>query len=244
MTTHILIVDDDPLRAKMLTFLLVDAGYAASTLADPRAADCGSGGTAVDLALVDATAPSPDGFALCARLKRRDGETPVIVMGERHTTDDLVRAFAQGADDYVARPYDPAELLARVQAVLRRYRRVERNRFGATVRVGGTSLDLGALAFSGASGCRVAVTPTEMRLLECLMRNANAVISREKLIVETWGYDSGSADNRIDVYIRRLRRKIEAHAKDRDLIRTVRGIGYTFHGDPGNDRPERGRETA
>jgi DNA-binding response OmpR family regulator len=83
-----------------------------------------------------------------------------------------------------------------------------------------------------------------MRLLECLMRNANAVISREKLIVETWGYDSGSADNRIDVYIRRLRRKIEAHAKDRDLIRTVRGIGYTFHGDPGNDRPERGRETA
>lgn len=242
MTTHILIVDDDPLRAKMLTFLLIDAGYAASTLADPHAAVTAIGSAEIDLALVDATSPSLDGFALCAQLKRRDGDTPVIVMGEGHTTDDLVRGFAQGADDYVARPYDPAELLARVQAVLRRYRRVERNRFGALVRVGEMSLDLGILAFSGASGRRITITPTEMRILECLMRNANAVISREKLIVETWGYDSESADNRVDVYIRRLRRKIEAHPKDRALIRTVRGIGYTFTDDCGNDPP--GRETA
>jgi DNA-binding response OmpR family regulator len=75
-----------------------------------------------------------------------------------------------------------------------------------------------------------------MRLLECLMRNANAVIPREKLIQQTWGYESENADNRIDVHIRRLRHKIEAHPKDRNLIRTVRGVGYTFHGDHGEAR--------
>jgi len=226
--THILIVDNDPLHAKMLSFLLADAGYEASTLADTHAAAAAISREAIDLTLLAVTPPSLDGFALCTRLRRQHSDTPVILMSELHTPDHLVQGFAQGADDYVARPYDPAELIARVQAVLRRYRRVERHRFGAEVRVGARSLDLGTLAFSGAAGRPVSVTPTEMRLLECLMRNADAVIPRETLIVQTWGYDSESADNRVDVYIQRLRRKIEAHPQDRGLIRTVRGVGYCF----------------
>jgi two-component system response regulator RegX3 len=236
MTTHILIVDDDVLHTKWLTFLLTDAGYATSVLTDPRSVDVTICREEIDLVLLDATSPSLDGFALCTRLKRRD-DTPVILIGEQRATGDMVRGLDYGADDYIARPYEPAELLARVQAVLRRYCRVERHRFGAAVKVGGQSLDLRALAFSGASGNPVAVTPTEMRILECLMRNAGTVISREKLIVETWGYDTEGADNRVDAYIRRLRRKIEAHPKDRDLIRTVRGAGYIFHGDGSESHP-------
>jgi DNA-binding response OmpR family regulator len=175
--------------------------------------------------------PYQDGFSLCAQVKRQHPDTPIILVGARGTTADLVKGFGQGADDFITRPYEAAELLARVQAVLRRYRRAERNLYGVLVKVGGTSLDLGRLTFTTPSGQAVLVTPTEMRLLECLMRNAHAVIPRERLIEQTWGYDGEGGDNRVDVYIRRLRHKIEAHPKDRDLIRTVRGIGYIYEGD-------------
>src|SRR6202022_4501263 len=128
------------------------------------------------------------------------------------------------------RPYDPAVLLARIQAVLRRYHRQERHADGVLVTVGGTQLDLGRLTFTTAAGREVLITPTEMRLLECLMRNAHMVITREKLIAQTWGYESENADNRIDVYMRRLRQKIEAHPKESALIRTIRGVGYVYDG--------------
>ncbi len=231
MKTRILVVDDDSLRCKMLSFVLVDAGYEASILGDCRTVNHYLQQNTVDLILLDLSLPFGGGLGLCAQLRRDHGDIPVILISERVGTTDLVRGFNQGADDYITRPYEPAELLARAQAVLRRYRLIERHLFGALVKVGETSLDLGRLSFTAASGHSVIVTPTEMRILECLMRSANAVISREKLIVETWGYDSDSADNRVDVYIRRLRRKIESHPKDRHLIRTVRGIGYVFQGE-------------
>ncbi len=234
MGTHILAVDDDPLHGRLLSFLFADAGFAISTLADPRALEASLRQRAVDLILLAVKLPYIDGLSLCAELRASHPDTPVILIGERGTSADLVRGFNQGADDYVITPYEAAELLARVRAVLRRYRRVDRAAIGAMVRVGKTSLDLGRLSFTAASGHAVTITPTEMRLLECLMRNANAVIPRETLIAQTWGYESENADNRIDVHIRRLRHKIETHPKDRNLIRTVRGVGYTFHADHGD----------
>jgi two-component system, OmpR family, response regulator RegX3 len=236
MKTHMLIIDDDPLHCKLLSFIINDAGYEASILGDRRTVNHYLQQNTVDLILLDLSLPFGSGLGLCAQLRRDYSDIPVILMSERVGTADLVKGFNQGADDYITRPYEPAELLARAQAVLRRYRHVERHSFGALVKVGETSLDLGRLCFTAASGHAVIVTPTEMRILECLMRSANAVVSREKLIVETWGYDSDSADNRVDVYIRRLRRKIESHPKDRNLIRTVRGIGYVFQGESGDQR--------
>jgi two-component system, OmpR family, response regulator RegX3 len=229
--THILIINDDPLHARLLSFLCADADYAVSTLADPRGVGPFLHQHAIDLILLAVKLPYIDGLSLCAQLRREHSDTPVILMSERGTTADLVRGFNQGADDYVTTPYEAAELLARIQAVLRRYRRVDRSVTSAMVQVGKTRLDLGRLSFTASSGTSVLITPTEMRLLECLMRNANAVIPRETLIEQTWGYDSDNADNRIDVHIRRLRHKIEAHPKDRHLIRTVRGVGYSFHAD-------------
>lgn len=236
MGTHILVVDDDPLHGRLLSFLFADADFAVATLTDPRAVGPFLQQHAIDLILLAVKLPYIDGLSLCAQLRREQSDIPVILMAERSTTADLVRGFNQGADDYLTKPYEAAELLARVQAVLRRYRRADRAVSGAMVQVGKTSLDLGRLSFTAASGHAVLVTPTEMRLLECLMRNANAVIPREKLIQQTWGYESENADNRIDVHIRRLRHKIEAHPKDRHMIRTVRGVGYSFHGDHGEAR--------
>ena len=231
MSMHILVVDDDPLHTKMLDYLLAGQGYAVTLVADPRALPDALRRHPVDLALLATALPYQDGFALCAQLKRAHPDTPVVLVGTGGAIAQLLRGFAQGADDYVARPYEPAELLARVQAVLRRYRRAERNLYGVLVKVGGTSLDIGRLTFTTPTGNAVLVTPTEMRILECLMRNAHQVVTREKLIEQTWGYDSESADNRVDVYIRRLRQKIEAHPKDRHLIRTIRGVGYVYEGD-------------
>ncbi len=236
MKTHILVVDDDALHCKLLSFLLNEHGYDVTILTDPRAAPDALRQHAIDLILLAVSLPYIDGFSLCTQLKRQHSDTPIILLSEQVKTEDLVRGFTQGADDFITRPYEPAELLARVQAVLRRYRRLERNLFGVLVRVGATALDLGRLSFTAASGRCVLITPTEMRLLECLMRNAHAVISREKLIEQTWGYDSESADNRVDVYIRRLRHKIEAHPKDRNLIRTIRGVGYIYEGDAPRDQ--------
>jgi two-component system, OmpR family, response regulator RegX3 len=230
MDAHILAVDDDPLHARLLAFLFADAGFAISTLTDPRALAPFLGAHAVDLVLLAVAPPRCDGLALCAALRRAHPDTPVILIGARATSAELVRGFNQGADDYLAKPYEAAELLARVGAVLRRYRRTDRAAVGALVRVGQASLDLGRLSFTAGAGPAVVVTPTEMRLLECLMRNADAVIPRERLIRETWGYESENADNRIDVHIRRLRRKIEAQPGERELIRTVRGVGYSFRG--------------
>src|SRR3954470_7981577 len=239
MAAHILVIDDDPLNSRLLSFLFADADYAVSTLADPREVGPFLRQRAVDLILLAVKLPYIDGLSRCAQLRRDHPDTPVILMGERVTSADLVRGLNQGADDYLTKPYEAAELLARAQAVLRRYRRVDRAVAGATVTAGKASLDLGRLSFTAASGRAVVVTPTEMRLLECLMRNANAVIPRETLIAQTWEYESDNADNRIDVHIRRLRRKIEAHPQHRELIRTVRGVGYSFRGDRAGGAGER-----
>lgn len=226
--THILIVEDDPFMTKMLVFLLADSGYQTTTLNDPRQVSDFLKENAVDLVLLDVMLPYIDGFTLCTALRREHPDIPVIFLSARGMVGDKVDGFGHGADDYIAKPFEPTEMLARIQAVLRRYRRAERNLFGTVVRVGDTALDLGELQFAAPGRQPALLTPTEMKILECLMRNANAVISRETLIERTWGYDYEGGSNRVDVYIRRLRKKIEADPDDPMFIHTVRGLGYVY----------------
>ncbi len=228
MDIHILAVDPDPLATKMLAFLLGDSGYRTTTLADPGPVGRFLAEDAVDLILLDATLPHVDGFAFCASLRRDHPDVPVIFLSARCAVADRVRGLQLGADDYLAKPFEPTELLARVQTVLRRYRRAERNVHGLTIRVGDTALDLGELRFTAPGREPVVLTPTEMKILECLMRNANAVLARETLIERTWGYDYEGVDNRMNVYIGRLRKKIEADPGNPMYLHTVRDVGYTF----------------
>jgi len=237
MDTHILAVDSDPLAAKLLTFLLGDAGYQTTALADPRLVDPFLAQDAVDLILLDGMPPRGDGFALCTALRRAHPDIPVIFLSARCAVADRVAGLQAGADDYLAKPFEPAELLARIQAVLRRYRRAERHRFGSLIRAGDAALDLGQLRFTAPGRPAIPLTATEMKLLECLMRNANAVVSRETLVERAWGYDCDGDSNRVAVYIRRLRTKIEADPAKPVLIDTVRGMGYTFRPDGAAARP-------
>ncbi len=227
-TSQILLVDDDVLTGKLIGFVLADAGYGIQTLADPRGVVEMLGAHPVDLILLDITLPHLDGYAVARQVRREYPEIPLIFLSARGQVSDMAAGFAQGADDYIAKPFEPTELLARIGAVLRRYRRADRHLFGAVIRVGEVQLDLGELVFTGPDRRPATLTPTEMKLLECLMRNANAVISRETLIQRTWGYDDAGFGNRVDVYIRRIRNKIEDDPSDPHYIHTVRGLGYVF----------------
>jgi DNA-binding response OmpR family regulator len=228
MKTHVLLVDDDALTGKLIDFMLTDAGYEIYTLADPRRVSEFLREYPIDLVLLDIMLPHMDGYAIAKQVRREYPDIPIVFLSARGMVTDKVEGFAQGADDYVAKPFEPTELLARIQAVLRRYRRAERNVFGTVIRVGETALDLGELRFSGPKRRPAILTPTEMKLLECLMRNANAVISRETLIERTWGYDYDGFGNRVDVYIRRIRNKIEEDPSSPSYIHTIRGMGYVF----------------
>ncbi len=228
MNTHILLIDDDPLIGKLLTFLLADAGYSITVLADPRGASAFLHNNAIDLVLLDITLPHVDGYVVAKEMRDAHPDIPIIFLSGRSHVSDKVEGFEHGADDYVAKPFEPTELLARIQAVLRRYHRVERNVYGSVIKVGEICLDLGDLAFSAPGRPPVLLTPTEMKILECLMRNANGVITREALIERTWGYDCDDFGNRVDVYIRRVRAKIESNPAAPTYIHTVRGIGYMF----------------
>jgi len=236
MSAHLLLLDPDPLVAKLLAFLLDDSGYRTTTLADPRLVDGCLAEHPVDLILLDVMLPHIDGLTLCTTLRRAHPDTPVIFLSARCAVADRVAGLGHGADDYLAKPFEPTELLARIQAVLRRYRRAERHRFGTLIRAGETALDLGELRFTAPRRPPVLLTPTEMKILECLMRNANAVISREALIERTWGYDGDVDDNRVNVYIGRLRKKIEAEPGTPAYLHTVRDMGYTFR-PTGGKRP-------
>jgi len=228
MSTHILLIDDDPLVGKLLTFLLADAGYSITVLADPRVAGTFLRDNPVDLVLLDIALPHLDGYVVAKEMRDAHPDIPIIFLSGRAQVSDKVDGFAHGADDYVAKPFEPTELLARIQAVIRRYHRVERNVYGSAIKVGDLCLDLGELQFSAPGRPAVSLTPTEMKILECLMRNANAVITREALIERTWGYECDDFGNRVDVYIRRVRAKIETDPAAPAFIHTVRGIGYLF----------------
>lgn len=228
MSARILLIDDDLLVGKLLTFLLADAGYTMTMLPDPRRAAEFLDDTPVDLVLLDIVLPHVDGFTVAKELRRTHPNIPIIFLSARAQVSEKVEGFAHGADDYIAKPFEPTELLARIQAVLRRYQRAERNVYGSVIKVGDASLDLGTLVFSTPNRPSAFLTPTEMKILECLMRHANSVIPREALIERTWGYECDGFGNRVDVYIRRLRAKIEPNPGGPAFIHTVRGVGYLF----------------
>lgn len=228
MERHILIIDDDPLMGKMLAFLLEGGGYWATTLIDPRQADEFLKKNAVALILLDVMLPYMNGLALCTALRREHPDVPVIFLSARGAVADTVAGFGHGADDYIRKPFEPGEMLARIRAVLRRYR-TGHDRPGMVIEVGDTALDLRELRFTGPSRRPALLAPTEMKILECLMRNANAATTREALIERTWGCHCKGIEGRVDVYIRRLRKKIEADPNRPEYIVTVRGFGYQFH---------------
>jgi DNA-binding response OmpR family regulator len=219
----VLVVEDDPEIARAVREELERAGHEA------HSAETGEAGLELaskiqyDAAVIDLMLPGMDGLTVIERLRASDMKAPVIVLSAKRSTDDKVTCLRRGADDYVAKPFDLSELLARLEAVLRRSQPgVESER----LEVAGVVIDLVNRTVRR-DGTRLELPPREFALLELLMRNKGRPLSKSYLIERLWDYKFTPQTNLVDVLVCRLRNSL-----DRDhpvkLIHTVRGIGYVF----------------
>lgn len=224
---RILAVDDDRNNLKMLAFLLREEGYEVIT------ADNGADALRMldtqhpDLLILDIMMPQMDGFEVCKRV-RQTMDVPIVILSAKGETVDKVTGLELGADDYLPKPFEPSELIARVKAVLRRSEISTFDDPDADVSVSGLHLDPVSNRAILANGEPVDLTPIEFRLLHCLMRNAGRTLTHDFLLNHAWGYDYDGYSNQIAVYVRRLRSKIEEDPANPRLISTVRGLGYRF----------------
>lgn len=224
---RILVVDDDRNNLKMVAFLLSEEGYEVITADNGRAALDMIDTKHPDLVILDVMMPQMDGLEVCRRV-RQAMDIPIIILSAKGETADKVLGLELGADDYLPKPFEPSELLARVKAVLRR---TEVSTFDDTqvgIAVSGLRLDPVANRVILEDGTTIDLTPIEFRLLHCLMRNAGRTLSHDFLLSYAWGYDYEGYSNQIAVYIRRLRSKIEKDPTNPKFVATVRGLGYRF----------------
>jgi two-component system response regulator MprA len=218
---RVLVVEDDVDIADVLRRSLRNEGYEVRTSADGIEALDVAAGFVPDLVVLDLGLPGLDGVEVCRRL-RSDGDVPILMLTARAETEDRVAGLDSGADDYLVKPFERQELLARIRALLRR----RPPRGTASLEVGGLALNPDTREVRRVDR-EIELTNREFELLEFLMRNERLVVSRERLLDEVWGYDPMAATNTIDVFISNLRRKLEAGGESR-LLHTKRGAGYVL----------------
>jgi two-component system response regulator MprA len=218
---RVLIVEDDADIADVLRRSLRNEGYEVKTSADGVEALDVAAGFVPDLVVLDLGLPGMDGVEVCRRL-RSDGDVPILMLTARAETEDRVTGLDSGADDYLVKPFERQELLARIRALLRR----RPPRGSASLEVGDLTLNPDTREVRRGER-EVELTNREFELLEFLMRNERLVVSRERLLDEVWGYDPMAATNTIDVFISNLRRKLEEGGESR-LLHTKRGAGYVL----------------
>lgn len=223
----VLVVEDEPLIAELLGALLRHEGFRVVSAATGADAIDLARRSAPDLVLLDIQLPDMDGFAVQAALRssgRSDGApAPVIFLTARDAATDKVRGLTDGADDYVTKPFDSEELIARVRAVLRRTGTGSDASVGSVLRFADLSMDEGSRDIRRGDR-RIDLTPTEHNLLHFLLSNPRQVLTRAQILDHVWGYDFEGEASVVDTYIFYLRRKVDAGSSP--LIHTVRGVGY------------------
>jgi DNA-binding response OmpR family regulator len=225
---YILVVDDDQFANALVQFVLRKEGFEVETLDSPRNAMQLIQKREPDLLLLDVSMPYIDGFEFSAKLRAEGYETPLIFMTAKDSIDDKLQGFRIGADDYICKPYNHQELVARVQAVMRRIKK--NGKLGnQSIRGGQFELLPTELKVIQPGRSAIDLTPKEMQVLSLLMAYSGQVVKRELLLAEVWN-DNESNSNIVDVYIRRLRAKLEADAERPQHILSVRGVGYKFLG--------------
>ena len=227
----ILVVDDDPKLRDLLAQYLGREGFRVRTANDGNAMDQLIAESGPDLVVLDLMLPGEDGLSIARRL-RGGTDIPVIILSARGDEVDRIVGLEVGADDYLAKPFNPRELLARIRAVLRRQRVAAVPDETTAVGFGDFVLDLAAQRLLR-RGHEVDLTAGDFALLEVLVTHPNRVMSRDQLVDRIKGYERSPYDRSIDVRVTRLRKKIEADPANPAFIRTVWGRGYMFtpHGD-------------
>ncbi len=220
MPARILVAEDDLKQAELIRRYLEREGHLTVVVHDGRAAIDEARRRSPDLLVLDVMMPKVDGLDVC-RVLRADGEVPIIMLTARATEDDLLLGLDLGADDYLTKPYNPRELVARVRTVLRRTRsRAE----GEVYRVGELEIDPSRHEIRLA-GRLVEVTPAEFKILACLAASPGRAFSRQQLLEHAFGFDHYVFDRTIDVHVMNLRKKIEPSPGSPAYLKTVYGVG-------------------
>jgi two-component system, OmpR family, response regulator len=222
---RLLLVDDEDNLRSMLQAALRHNGFEVVSVATGRAALDAVDEAEPDLVVLDVMLPDLDGFDVCRRLRADGHTTPVLFLTARDGTEDKVRGLTLGGDDYLVKPFSLDELVARVQAVLRRAGLVRQD--SSVLRCADLTLDDEAHRVTRADQ-EVALSPTEYSLLRYLLLNQGRVVSKAQILDRVWHYDFGGDGGVVETYIGYLRRKVD-RAEPR-LIRTIRGVGYTLRG--------------
>jgi DNA-binding response OmpR family regulator len=235
---HVLIVEDEEHLAQGLKFNLEAEGYRASVARDGETAleMAGAPDAAIDVIVLDVMLPGCDGFSVVEQLRARDDRTPVLMLTARGRSEDVLRGFAAGADDYLPKPFDISILLARLHGLLRRWA-WQRREPGATIPAemeaeapyafAGRTIDFAALELR-VDGRSIRLTVMEADLLRYLVRHQGRSISRKELLEQVWRMREDTDTRAIDNFIVRLRRYIEVDPANPLFLKTVRGIGYRF----------------
>lgn len=221
MDRRILFVEDDSDIREIVAHGLENAGFEVVAEGDGRQALVWFRREPFDVVILDIMLPSLNGLEICRRI-RTDSPVPIVMLTARTDTTDVIAGLEAGADDYVTKPFEIDELIARLRAVLRRTKRLEGVDY---VDVGDLRIDQGAFkAFR--NGAEVNLTTTEFKLLNEFARSAGRVMSREVLLETVWGYEYLGDSRIVDMAVKRLRSKIEDDPSNPRLIQTVRGVGY------------------
>lgn len=221
----VLVVDDEPDIREVIRFSLEGAGFRVLEAGHADEARKLLLSESPDLMLLDWMLPGRSGLELAQQLKQnpRTRAVPIIMVSARGEEEDRVRGLETGADDYIAKPFSPREMVARVNAVLRRAKPDE---LADEIEIGGLRIDNISHRVT-ADGRRIEIAPTEYRLLHFFMTHADRAFSRSQLLDQVWGDQVYVEERTVDVHVRRLRKALEATGHD-NLLQTVRGVGYRF----------------
>ena len=228
----VLIAEDDPEIRTALERILGYEGYKTTSAGDGAAALMAVAEEQPDAIVLDVMMPHVDGLAVCRKLRNDGNRVPILMLTARHETSDKVAGLDAGADDYLAKPFEMEELLARMRALLRRATDSD-EQGGQIFTAGPITLDLPRRLVTvgspeaGAEPAIIDVTRTEFAILELLLRNVDIVLERSVMYERIWGYDFDGESRSLDVHVGYLRRKLEAAGSPR-LIETVRGIGFVL----------------
>lgn len=229
--TFVAVVEDDPEIRTLVCGLLSREGFEASPCADATDLDRLLARRRVDLVVLDLMLPGEDGLSVCRRLAARTPSPPVLVVTAKGEDIDRVIGLELGADDYLAKPFNPRELVARARAILRRTREAHRPTSAPpreVLRFAGWRLDTGARALRDPEGAPVELTSGEFDLLMVFLAHPQRVLNRDQLLDWTRGRSAAPYDRAVDVQLSRLRRKLGDDPRRPEMIRTVRGGGYLF----------------
>ncbi|NUL46359.1 response regulator transcription factor [Cellulosimicrobium funkei] len=220
MKARILVVDDDEALSEMIGIVLRNDGFEPTFCADGSQALEMFRSTRPDVVLLDLMLPGMDGIEVCQAI-RAESDTPIVMLTAKSDTSDVVRGLEAGADDYVPKPFKPAELVARVRARLRE----GETRAPETLKIADLTIDVAGHQVTRGDGA-IQLTPLEFDLLVALARKPWQVFTREMLLEEVWGYRHQADTRLVNVHVQRLRSKVEKDPESPEVVLTVRGVGY------------------